>query len=120
MKKKALQKKAWFLMSKYVRARDGNRCFTCDKVTEKPHAGHFKHAPKSNQVSYDFRNINCQCVSCNTFGNGKLDVYAERLVARYGEDVLSDLSRLKFEGRKMDVEWWENKIKELEGLIDAL
>lgn len=95
-----LAKETWTLMSKYVRLRDGNKCFTCGKVTEKPQAGHFKHAPRSNPVSYDERNVNTQCISCNSFGNGKLDIYAEKLVDLHGSGILEELSRVKHGGFK--------------------
>ena len=96
-----LAPKCWKLMSKYVRLRGVQGkwvCITCGKpYTEIKdiQAGHYKHAGKTNQVSYDFRNINPQCHSCNGFGNGKLDVYAERLVEIYGGDVLGELTQLK-------------------------
>lgn len=91
--------RAWKLMSRYVRLRDMKKgCITCGKSYVEicdAQAGHFKHAAKTNPVSYDFRNINAQCISCNSFGNGKLDVYAERLVEMYGPEVLTELTQLK-------------------------
>jgi hypothetical protein len=95
-----LGKIAWKLMSKYIRTRDLNKgCITCGKAFTKigdMDAGHFKHAAKTNPVSYDERNINGQCpATCNRLGHGKLDVYAEKLVEMYGGDVLAELVRIK-------------------------
>jgi hypothetical protein len=118
-----IAKETWTLMSKYVRQRDGNRCFTCGRVTANPQAGHFKHAPRTNPVSFDERNINCQCVSCNSFGNGKLDIYAEKLVDLYGSEVLSELTFIKNTGFKgMGVSdkraWFADKQAELKQKLD--
>ena len=120
-----ISRQAWKLMSRYVRlSGDLNgewRCVTCGKPYSDIRdisAGHFKHdgtKNKSNPVSYDGRNVWPQCTSCNTFGNGKLDIYAEKLVERYGPDILSELSRIKHSSLKGKDkrEFFTNKIAEL-------
>lgn len=87
---KRLKAKAWNIMSLYVRLRDEGRCFTCGKVDsiQKMNAGHFKH----HRLDFDERNIHCQCVSCNKFRGGKLDIYAERLEDMYGQGIIQELS----------------------------
>lgn len=89
---------AWPLMSRYVRmsqVKDG--CITCSKVDrwQDMQAGHFKHAGKCNPVSYDFRNVNNQCPSCNKMHDGRLDVYAEKLEERYGYGIIQELTLKK-------------------------
>jgi len=98
---KLLKKDAWAVFSQYIRIRDQGVCFTCGvhKPWKEMHAGHFKHLPKECE-SFDERNVNTQCVGCNKYRGGKLDVYAERLVKRYGPEILEELSRMKHETRK--------------------
>ena len=91
---------AWPMMSRYVRMRDdGKGCVTCgnkkDRRWQEMEAGHFKHAGKCNPVSYDPRNINSQCHSCNGEGSGRGDVYAEKLEEMYGFGIIQELVAMK-------------------------
>lgn len=96
MKRKGLHKKAWDIFSKYIRLKNADwrgyvNCYTCNvtKNWKELHAGHFKH----NKLDFDERNVHPQCVACNTYKGGKLDIYATRLVEDYGKNVLRDLER---------------------------
>ena len=91
-----LKKKAWRLFSIHIREssadwRGNVQCYTCGKTLpwKKAHAGHFKHG----KLDYDPRNVHVQCVGCNLYGRGRLDVYAMKLVDEYGADILKDLER---------------------------
>lgn len=125
----ALAKTAWRLMSKYVRLRDKGICFTCGKLVSKEdrgsyQAGHFKHAPKKSVVSYDERNINGQCHSCNYYKSGNLAEYALRLEDKYGLGVIQELEQKKKRCDGMSILerklWFIDKIKELKGKIAEL
>jgi hypothetical protein len=101
-----LGKTAWKLMSKYIRTRDlGKTCITCSKVftsIKQSDAGHLYHAAKTNQVSYDERNIHAQCSSCNRFDSGRHALYAEKVVRMYGCNVLTELlqkKKMPFKGK---------------------
>jgi hypothetical protein len=119
-KTKAWANKCWRLMSLYVRARDNNRCFTCGKAAHNPQAGHYAHARKTNRVSYDYRNINCQCAACNNWGNGKPEAYALKLEAIYGYGVLQEIETMKKEGDKPPIEFYEKVYEELKKRLDLL
>ena len=92
-----LKKKAWSLMSEYVRRRDKGVCFTCGKREwneelgennlKVMQAGHYIH----NRLDYDPMNINCQCQRCNHFLSGNLGIYAERLIKKYGKTAITKL-----------------------------
>jgi hypothetical protein len=91
---KALRDKAWTAWSRKIRKdasdwREYARCYTCDayKPYKELQAGHFLHSV----LDYDPRNIHPQCTKCNHFQNGKLAVYATRLVKEYGPYILRDL-----------------------------
>ena len=51
-------------------------------------AGHYIH---KDCLDYDDVNIHCQCARCNKWLSGNLGVYAERLIAEYGEAVIAEL-----------------------------
>lgn len=87
----------WQAMSRFVRSRDP-KCVTCGGPNE--HAGHYKHnSERSQQLGgnalwFDLRNINSQCVSCNTYKAGNLTLYAIYLEEKHGVGILQELNRL--------------------------
>lgn len=82
--------------SRYIRLRDGGVCFTCGikKPISQMQNGHYV-SRSHNNTRYDEQNCHCQCVGCNVFKHGNMDVYSLRLIEKYGLDILSDLSRRK-------------------------
>jgi hypothetical protein len=114
-----LKRKLWKLISKYVRERDNWTCITCGKQAqtddEKQYfdAGHFKPEGLYKSVQFDLTNINCQSRGCNRYAHGKLDVYAEKLIEKYG---LEEFNALIERSRKIK-SWSE---KELLTLIVAI
>jgi hypothetical protein len=91
---KTVHNKTWKLMSEYIRklhSFNGTHCicFTCGKVIliSETHAGHFKHG----RLDFDERNLKPQCCGCNTYNDGRLDVYALKLLKEYGADWLIKL-----------------------------
>jgi hypothetical protein len=84
------------------------------------HAGHYVHARKTNPVSYREENINCQCPGCNTFAHGRLDRYAVYLEKKYGYGILQELVAQKNTVYRLDSEWYEEKMVELEQKIAVL
>lgn len=122
--KKKLHDSVWKLMSLYVRKKDAdfngfNKCYTCDIVKHysELQAGHYKH----DRLDFDERNLKPQCVKCNHFNSGKLDVYAERLIKDYGlkwfnklvKDAWSHTGYSEEEMKKIKVELKE-KLKNYE------
>lgn len=92
--RKKLHKKAWLLMSEWIRRKDANldgfvECYTCGiiKLWKELQAGHFKH----NKLDFDDRNIKPQCPQCNTYKSGLLDVYAEKLIRDNGLEWFNKL-----------------------------
>lgn len=92
---KTLRKKAWELISEYIRRSNADengivKCYTCGK----PHfwtdmdCGHYIH---KDCLDYDLVNLHPQCTYCNRRINGNKGVYCERLIAEYGEQVISEL-----------------------------
>lgn len=85
------KKRADRLFSLYIRQRDadGNgycRCITCGTPHHwrKVHAGHFIIRGKEN-TRYNEKNVNSQCVSCNTFKEGMQYEHGKAIDHKYGE-----------------------------------
>jgi len=109
---KKLKKKAWDLCSKYVRQRDLGRCITCGDIRDwkEQNAGHFMHG-STTPIYLDERNVNCQCVKCNKWLGGNLDVYAMVLIRKYGRGIIEKLVQQKYIIKKF-------KVGELQEIID--
>lgn len=58
-------------------------CYTCPSPTA--HAGHYKPAGLYKSAEFDPRNIRGQCVKCNNFMSGRLDVYGDKLREELGD-----------------------------------
>lgn len=93
---------AWKWFSLFVKLRDSNwkrrgQCITCKEWLTVPsiqaHAGHFIHG-KYKITYFEPRNVHLQCRSCNYFKNGARDVYALRLIEKYGDGSIQLLHRL--------------------------
>ena len=85
----ALKRKLWKLFSAYVKARDGNICFTCgakDLEGINWHAGHGIRQGGHAAVQYDPKNVHSQCGRCNIWLGGNTSEYMARLIDRYGYD----------------------------------
>jgi len=89
------KEKAWKEFSIFVRTRESNfegytKCFTCTKVDhwKNMNAGHYKHG----KLDFDEMNVNVQCVQCNKWNSGRLDVYTMNLIAKYGIDQVEALN----------------------------
>jgi len=91
-----LKKKADAIFSKFIRARDKGKCFTCGNVKEPKYqqAGHYV-SRVHNMTRYDEKNVHCQCRSCNLFKAGNMDEYTLRLVDKYGDGILEELNKKK-------------------------
>lgn len=91
-----LIKKLDGVFSKFIRQRD-KTCFTCPGPNQ--NAGHYV---KRGHMSLRFneKNVHSQCVKCNLWLNGNLEVYAYRLTELYGIDILRELNNQKHQIKK--------------------
>lgn len=115
---KSLRKLAWSLQSEYIRRSQNYICFTCGAHLTKAtsQAGHYIH---KDCLDFDLININCQCSRCNKWLHGNSGVYAERLIAEYGERAIIELRQRANRVKKFTIlelqeklEYYKNKIKE--------
>jgi len=105
---KSLKKKAWDLQSEYIRRSERGICFTCrnKRNWKGQQAGHYIH---KNCLDFDPINIHCQCVRCNKWLSGNTGIYAERLIAEYGEKTITELRQKANKIKKFTI----SELKEL-------
>ena len=106
---KSLRKKAWKLFSEYIRRSEKGICYICGnrRNWKEQNAAHYIHR---DSLDYDTVNIHCSCVRCNKWLSGNLGIYAERLIAEYGEEAIAELRHRANQVKKFT-------ITELQGLI---
>ena len=110
----------------FIRIRDyGLPCISCRKYV-KLQAGHFYNAGNYASLRFDEKNVNGQCIQCNHFKEGNKQGYAEGLVKKYGEGVLSYLEIKKNNVSKLGVfelnllnDFYKKKIKELDERVNG-
>lgn len=107
-----LKRKLDAIFSKYIRARDGHTCYTCDIRLDPTRSqnGHF--VPRQYlSLRWDEINCHCQCYACNVLYNGQPSAYATRLKADYGEGILEVLENARKKVTKLTPEWYEEQLK---------
>lgn len=116
---KALHKKAWDLQSQYIRQLEKGICFTCGvtKPWKEMQAGHYIHG---NRMDFDVLNIHCQCPRCNTYLSGNLGIYAERMIAEYGEQSVAELRERSKKEHKFNIFELEELINKYKTLLQEL
>lgn len=107
----SLKKKLDKIFSQYIRARDNHVCITCGKKMEPNESqnGHYVSRLYTS-LRWDEINNNCQCVACNVFKKGHMDVYAIKLRQKHGQDVLEQLHERKYQIVKLNKEFLLKKI----------
>ncbi len=111
-----LRRKLDKVFSIYIRTRDKGVCFTCgvQKPIKQMQAGHYI-SRSSLALRFDERNVNCQCMPCNVWKHGAMDVYALKLQAKYGDGILADLQRMKHQLTKFSTK----ELADMTGLYEA-
>jgi hypothetical protein len=112
---KSLRNKAWKLQSEYIRRYERGICFTCGvtKDWKEMDTGHYIHG---NWMDFILMALHCQCTRCNRFLHGNLGVYAERMVAEYGEKAVAELRAYSEKKENKDKKY---NIFELQELINT-
>lgn len=86
---------SWYL--KESRAIDGTAsCITCDRKFNAydMDCGHYI-SRRFMSLRYDERNTHLQCVNCNRFQQGNIDVYTIKMVQMYGDNILEELNKIR-------------------------
>ena len=121
---KALRKRAWNLISEYIRHSAANEsgivlCYTCGN----PHywkdmdLGHYIH---KDCLDFDIVNLHPQCNYCNRHMHGNGALYAERLIAEYGEQSIAELRVRSEQIKKFSIFELEELIKTYKEKLEVL
>lgn len=96
-----LKKKAWKILSNYIRIMAANEdgyveCVTCDKVDhwKRMQAGHFVSG-RSGWILFCEENIAVQCMRCNIFLRGNWPAYHSYMEKKHGIEKIRALINLK-------------------------
>ncbi len=88
-----LRKQLTLEFNKFIRQRDKN--FSCISCRTRPvqQAGHYWSTSQCPQPSMRFneKNVNGQCIYCNTFLEGNRQGYQSGLLEKYGAKILEEL-----------------------------
>lgn len=122
----AKREKALSLYSLYRRKsladKDGFcRCVTCDVKQHytKIQNGHYVDR-QHNSTTFLDKNNHPQCVSCNEYGDGKLEAYAEFLDKTYGKGTAIGLEKRSKQVFKLTHHFLDNLIKDLEKKLSLM
>lgn len=94
-------KKCDTAFSQYVRLKDADKngevkCYTCEAKAfwkqDQIECGHYKGRGSMN-TRWNGKNAKPQCIRCNRFLQGNIEVFAENLVKEYGEGILEYLDK---------------------------
>jgi hypothetical protein len=119
---KSVKKKAWDLMSQWVRRKDADeggttQCFTCDRLIDWKYESQAGHAigGRKNAVLLDEAIIRPQCYPCNAkhIGNGRYDVFIRKLIELHGIEWMQKKSMEARQPKKMYVADYEEIIADL-------
>lgn len=96
-----LEKQLDEVFSQFIRLRDSDcngyiRCYCCGYAVHwtNAHNGHFINRRHLGTRWHEINNNAC-CTPCNIYKNGNLDAYRERLVSKWSESIIDQLTMLK-------------------------
>ncbi len=119
-----LRKKLVREFNRYIRLRDKRKgCISCIKGGV-DHAGHYFSTSQCPEPSMRFneRNVNGQCINCNSFKEGNRQGYRMGLIRRYGLGIIGDLDveRTLARGKKWTRFEYEAMVKNYKDRADVL
>lgn len=91
--------------SEYIRLKYSHKgkckCFTCGKEYDYKmmDCGHFIDR-RFLTLRFEERNCHPQCITCNRFKDGNIKVYTQKLIDKYGEDIIEELNLIKNSNKK--------------------
>ena len=92
------------------------RCELCGKPSQVAH--HFVHKSKSNRLRYEMINLIPLCNSCHFALHQNESEYAGRIVKGRGLLWFETLEILKRETIKVNRQYYENQLKQLQALVN--
>lgn len=113
------------IYSRYIResssAGGSAPCITCDRIFDinNMDCGHYI-SRRFLSLRWDERNTKPQCVKCNRFEQGNIDVYTIKMITLYGAEIINELNIIKNSTKKITtieieekLQYYSKKLKEL-------
>lgn len=114
------------IYSRYIRYKESidgaATCITCDKSfnVAQMDCGHY--IPRRfMSLRYDERNTHPQCVRCNRFEQGNIDVYTIKIIGLYGSGIIDEFNKIRNSNNKVStpeleskLEYYSKKLKDLD------
>ena len=127
----SLKKKAWKLVSEYVRRRDADEggfcgCYTCGAPIHWKYEGQAGHAipGRNNAVLLDADICRLQCRRCNVFMGGRYEIFAAKLIRENGlewfeEKLAGARQAVKLDRASLEaiIESYKAKLEELDNAV---
>jgi hypothetical protein len=111
------RKAFWEKFRDYIKARDGNTCFSCGKAGLEGsgwHAGHMFPSGNNSILRYHPKNVHSQCFFCNLNMGGNGAAYASRFIDTYGIEEFRRLDGMRGRERK----WTVVELREMGEALD--
>lgn len=86
-------------------------CITCDRVFNaySMDCGHYV-SRRFMVLRYDERNTHLQCINCNRFQQGNIDVYTIKMIHMYGPEILDEFAKMRNSSVKVTTFELEQKL----------
>lgn len=104
--------KIYSLYLKESRQKDGQAsCITCDRIfaAYSMDCGHYV-SRRFMVLRYDERNTHLQCIDCNRFQQGNIDVYTIKMIRMYGPEILDEFAKMRNSSAKVTTVELEQKL----------
>lgn len=93
------------LFNRFIRQRDGNFCFTCDKIVSgKVDASHLYSVGNYPSVRFNELNVHSGCIKCNRYNGGMVNEYRLNFVKKYGQEKLDELDHLAHQDIRLSID----------------
>jgi len=122
----SLKKKAWKLLSEYIRRSNADEggtvsCYTCGSLGfwKEYHAGHFIGG-RTGSVLLDSRIVRVQCPRCNIWLQGNYHIYTLRMIDEVGREKVEEYLALKNQTKKWNRAELEAFIEEYKKKLETL
>ena len=120
-KLRPVKARLWELCKQITRLKYGNVCYTCGKTGLEGggwQTGHFIASSVGGaSLRYNLDNLRPQCYYCNINLGGNGSYFYKNLVEREGQEYVDNLFKIKQQTIKVDIWWFQEKIKEYENLL---
>ena len=122
VKKEADKWFSLYIRLKYADWRGYVKCYTCSHTAEYNKGMQCGHFASRRHLSTRFDEENCrvQCMACNVFKRGNMNIFAEKLIKEKGADFISEINAKANQPAGASYQWWEEKLKEFKYKVEGM